>query len=166
MPEHTGKENQAIENPPVELDSLPCYYTARHKGESSEYAKTWWLQRYECSDEHSVLPPASVWARKPFTVVFVKRKCSDSSTCMGKSAFIIFSSSGQHVLWEKKKGILGIPWLCFLHLLWVKGSWAIESKCVQSQGWRSGALSSSTQEAAETFHTHPSISPIKTELSC
>lgn len=34
MPEHSGKEKQAIENPPLELDSLPSYYAARHEGES------------------------------------------------------------------------------------------------------------------------------------
>lgn len=115
---HTGKGNQAIANPPMELDSIPCYYTVRHKGESG-YVNTRWLQRYKCSDEHWALPSASVWERKPFKVVLVKRKRSDSSTCMGMSAFLAFLA----VFCEEKKRYFTHFLDMFLIFLWVSCEW-------------------------------------------
>lgn len=101
--------------------------------------QTRWLQRYECSGEHSALAPVSGWERKPFTVVFVKRKRSDSSTWMGKTALFIISCSGQHVLWEKKR--YSIHFLAvFLCLLWVGSSTlALIEVCARSAvvKWRS-----------------------------
>lgn len=130
MPEHTGKENQAIENPPMELDSLPCYYSARQKGESV----------------HANTKVRELWQTfGPPACECVGEKAIQSGLCQeealweqhvdGKSAFLSFLAV--NMFCEEEKSILFISWMCFLSLLWVKESRAIcsginRSVCVQS----------------------------------
>lgn len=143
MPEHNVNETQAIENPLMKLDSLPCYYTPRHKRESV-YANTERLRRYKCSGEQSALPLASVWERKPFRVVFVKRKCSDISACMGKSAFFIVSCSSKHVpvKWNTGNLFISWPWWYFLGFFLKSVVFVHVRNSGLNQRWSSGSLSS------------------------